>query len=341
MAAMKTHGLFTACVLVAAALAGCGPSRGILLKTVPLDQKLQETVVQADPGWYGEKVALIDVDGLILNRRSGSLFGGGENPVSMFREKLDKARNDRKVRAVVLRINSPGGTVAATESMYRMLERFKQSGKPVIACITDVGASGGYYLACGARTIVCQPASITGSVGVVVQTVSFTGTMKLLGIRSEAIASGKLKTMGSPLKDMTDQEREVFRSIVNQFFDRFVEVVAAGRKLSPEKVQELADGRVYTGTQAAELGLVDRLGFLQDAIDQAKAAAKIERAKVVMYHRPLGYRANVYSAVPAGPLPTTQINLLNVQTDGLVLLRRPSFLYLWSTDVEQAAPAGP
>ena len=326
-------------MLVVAASAGCGGGRGILLKTVPLDQKLQETVVQADPGWYSQKVALIDVNGLILNQRSGSFFGDGENPLSLFAEKLEKARNDPKVRALVLRINSPGGTVAASESMYRMLERFKESGKPVIACITDVGASGGYYLACAADEIICQPAGITGSIGVVIQTVSFAGTMKLLGISSEAIASGKLKTMGSPLKDMTDQEREVFQSIVKQFFDRFVEVVAAGRKLAPEKVRTLADGRVYTGRQAAELALVDRLGFLSDAVDQAKAAAKIERAKVVMYHRPLGYRANVYSAAPVAPA-ATQINLLNIQTDGLSLLRRPSFLYLWSTDIRPAAPAG-
>ncbi len=342
MLAMNAQLKIKAAVVVlscgAAVLAGCGPAGGILIKPVPGDQRLKETVVQADPGWYSEKVALVDVDGVLLNRRAGLFFGPAENPVSLLVEKLEKAERDRCVKAVVLRINSPGGTVQASEVIHEAVQRFrKDSAKPVIACITDVGASGAYYVACGADRIVCQPSSITGSIGVVVQTISLTGTMKLLGISAEAITSGDMKTMGSPLKTLTDKERKVFQAMVDEFYDRFVEVVAAGRRgLTKDRVRALADGRVYTGRQAMKLGLVDRLGTLKDAVAEAKKAAGLKRAKVVMYHRPMGYRANVYSAL-AAPMPALQINLLNLQAGELLFLRRPVFLYLWSTDLPTAS----
>jgi protease-4 len=338
MAAMKNTTPFLLLACCAALAAGCGDSGGILIRSVPVDQRLKETVVQTDGGWISAKVALIDVDGLMINRRTGGWFVAGENPVSLLVEKLDKAKGDGNVKAVVLRINSPGGTVQASEAMHEALKRFrKDSGKPVIACITDVGASGAYYLACGADEIICQPSSITGSIGVVVQTLSFAGTMKMLGISSDAITSGPLKVMGSPLKDLTQEERKVFQAMVDEFYDRFVAVVAEGRKpLSAEKARALADGRVYTGRQALKLGLVDKLGDLQPAIADAKKAADVEKVKVVMYHRPLGYRANVYSSL-AAPTPAMQINLLNLQGGELMLLRRPSFLYLWSTDLQPAS----
>lgn len=265
-------------------------------------------------------------------------MGDGGKPGAPVCRKAGQGERDRSVKAVIVRINSPGGTVQATEAMYERIRRFrKDSGKPVLSCITDVGASGGYYVACAAERIICQPSTITGSIGVMVQTVSFAGTMSMLGISAEAINSGRLKDMGSPLKKLTDEEREVFQGMVDEFYGRFVEVVAEGRKeLTPAKVRALADGRVYTGRQALELELVDRLGGLQDAVAEAKKAAGVKKAKVVMYHRPLGYRANVYSGT-AAPAPTAQINLLNVQAGEMMFLRRPSFLYLWST----GPPSGP
>ncbi len=336
MAAMKATTVLTACVALAAGLIGCGGGGGYLVTPVPLEKALKETVVQADPGWVRDKIALIDVTGLIMNARGGFL-STGENPVSLLAEKLEKARADKRVKAVILRLNSPGGTVQATEAMGEMLQRFRRTGKPVIACITDVGASGAYNLACGADMIICQPGSITGSIGVIIQTVSFAGTMKMIGISAEAITSGKLKDMGSPLKDLSDEERKVFQAMVDDFYTRFVAVVVAGRKMDPAKVRKLADGRVYTGRQALEVGLVDKLGFLSEAVKQAKAAAKIGKVKVVMYHRPLGYRANMYSALGGGGGPTMQVNMLNIDLGQMALLRRPSFLYLWTTDIRPTA----
>ncbi len=332
---MKTTGilLLTCAVL----MNGCGGEGGFLIRPVPADQSLRETVVSSDGGWFLPKVAIIDLEGLIINQRSGGLFGDGENPVNTFYDKLEAAQSDPQVKAVVLRINSPGGTVQASEIMHQRLMRFReQTHKPVIACITTLGASGGYYVACGAQKIISQPTSITGSIGVVIQTVSFAGTMKMIGVTADAIASGNMKTMGSPFKEMRDDERKVFQDMVNEFYDAFVEVVHKGRsRLDVDTVRKIADGRVYTGTQALKLGLVDQLGGVEDAVAEAKKAAGIDRAKVVIYGRPLGYKSSIYSAAPN--LPSTQVNLLNIQAGELSLLRQPAFLYLWSTDLQPAS----
>ena len=309
--------------------AGCGENVGWVVKPVPLEEKLVESEVAAGRGLFPPKVAVIDVDGLLMNRRSEGLFSLGENPVSLFVEKLDKAAADAAVRAVVLRINSPGGGVTASDIMYRRLLRFRQERKvPVIAVIEDVGASGAYYIACGADVIVAHPTSVTGSIGVLVQTVSFSGTMDMLGIKAQAVTSGEHKDMASPLKPLDKEDLAILQGIVDEFFGRFVDVVAAGRaKLTAERVRALADGRVYTGEQAKANGLVYEVGDLPAAIALARELSGAENAKVVMYHRPWGSKANTYSSAPSLP---GQINLINVTAPDLASLAGPQFLYLWT-----------
>lgn len=317
--------------LVAAPLlaAGCGDNVGWVVKPVPLEEDLVETTIDRDPGLFvTDKIAVIDVDGLLINRRDRGLLSMGENPVSVFIEKLDKAAADASVHAVVLRINSPGGGVTASDIMYRRLMRFREQRRvPVVAIIEDVGASGGYYLACGADTILAHPTSVTGSIGVVVQTVSFAGTMDKLGIDAEAVTSGPYKDMASPLKPLGDDDRAVLQTMVDEFYERFCGVVTRGRSdLSGEQVKTLADGRVYTGEQAAANGLVDATTDMNGAIDAAKRLAGIERARVVMYHRPWGAKPNAYAATAA----SGQFNLVNINVPGVLDLARPRFLYLWT-----------
>ena len=266
-----------------------------------------------------------------MNHRSEGLFGGGENPVSLFVEKLDKAQDDPNVKAVILRINSPGGGVTATDIMYRRLAEFKKARRvPVIAMIEDVGASGGYYLACGADNILAEPTSVTGSIGVIVQTFSIAGTMEKLGITTKAITSGPMKDMASPFKPLDAADQKVLGELVTEFYGRFVEVVTDGRlKLPTEKVKALADGRIYTGMQAKANGLVDELGDLKDAIALAKKRCGTKAARVVMYGRPWGQPSNIYSGLPAGGM---QINLLNVSAPDAMTWFQPQFLYLWTGD---------
>ncbi|NQU75951.1 MAG: signal peptide peptidase SppA, partial [Planctomycetes bacterium] len=286
-------------LLAAAVLpAGCGSGGGFLVRPVPAEQRLAESVVSRDRGLLVvDKIAVVDLDGLLENRRHGAFLGDGENPVSLFVEKLDKAQADRAVRAVIVRINSPGGGVTASDIMYQRLMQFRNQSKvPVVAVIEDLGASGGYYVACAADTIFAHRSSVVGSIGAIVQTVSFAGTMSKLGIDAQAVTSGRFKDMASPLKPLDSEDLKILQGMVDEFQKRFAEVVAAGRpKLSVEKVGVLADGRVYTGEQALGNGLVDRVGTMNDAIAYAKQLCGGKRMKVVVYHRPLGYRGTVYA----------------------------------------------
>ncbi|MCY2928476.1 MAG: signal peptide peptidase SppA [Planctomycetota bacterium] len=330
---MKRHAIRLAVGLLLA-LTGCEPGGGFLVRPVPAEQKLQETTVQSAGLFTAAKIAVIDVDGLIHNARDEGMFSHRENPVAAFVEKVDKAQADPDVKAIVLRINSPGGGVTASDIMYRRLEALRQKRPmPVVAIIEDVGASGAYYLANGADTILAHPTSLTGSIGVIVQTISFSGSMKMLGIDAKALTSGPRKEMGSPLKPLDKEDQAILQTVVDQFYARFVAVVVAGRQragkseLTEPKVKALADGRIYTAEQAKANGLIDAIGYLNDAVDLAKEKAKVKQARVVMYHRPLGYRANVYSLEPMSPAGRSGVSIsLPDPTESAA----PRFLYLWT-----------
>ena len=326
---MHKRVLLTAGCCAAMLAGGCGPGGGLLIRPVSAKQDLKETVVSKDPGWpVWDKIVIIDVDGLLMNDREEGLFGSRENPVGLFVEKLQKAQGDGRVRAVILRINSPGGGVTAADIMYqRLLQFHRQKQVPVVAVFEDVAASGAYYLACGADEIMAHPTTLTGSIGVIVQTISLAGTLQKIGAEAEAVVSGPYKDMASPLESLNEEDRRILQSIVDDYYRRFLQVVDDGRpKLDAAKVQALADGRVYTADQALANGLVDRLGTMNDAIDRAKALSGYKQVKVVIYHRPLGYRGSVY----AGPPAPMQVNLLNITAPDLAYLARPQFMYLWT-----------
>ncbi|MHC4434582.1 MAG: signal peptide peptidase SppA [Planctomycetota bacterium] len=315
------------------ALSGCG-HRAFHIELVPTNRSLRETLVQKDEGLFvSDKIAVIDMDGLMINRRKGGLLRTGENPVSLFLEKLDKAADDPGVKAVVLRLNSPGGTVAASDIMHHRLLEFKRTtSKPVIACVVGLGCSGAYYLACGSDGIMTQPSAVTGNIGTIFQTFSVAGTMEKIGIKTVAIKSGKLKDMASPLHDLSDDERQVLEGIIEDLYQQFLAVVGQGRPgLSEQKIRELADGRVFTAKQALNEGLIDRIGYLSGAIEWAKEMADVDRAKVVIYHRSSSYKPNAYGSAAAhmeGLGPLINIDLPDWLTSG-----ESQFLYLWQPAV--------
>lgn len=317
-------------LLIGTLLMGCAPT-SFLITPVAAKPGLEEQVIQRDSIWATRKIAVIDVDGLLVNARSRSLLGApGENPVATFNEKLDQARRDDAVAAIVLRINSPGGTVTATDLMYKELRRFREeTGKPVVASLLDIAASGGYYLACGADAMYAHPTSLVGSIGVVMYLPEFAGTMAKLGIGMNTIKSGGMKDAGSPFRTMRPAEREYFEHLVDQMYARFVDVVAARRSaLNRAELDPLADGRVYMGTAAAELGLVDGVGTIHAAIEAARERADLGATpiKVVLYKRALAYRPNIYAGSDPAP---AQVNLINVTLPDW-LAASPQFLYLWA-----------
>lgn len=308
--------------------AGCTPG-SYLIRPVSGQQSLVERQLPgSDKSIFSPKIAVIDVDGVMANKRRGGFGSSGENPTSLFLEKLEKAKNDSKVKAIVLRINTPGGTVAASDSMYHALMEFKaKTKKPVVASMLDLAASGGYYLACGSDKIIAQPSTVTGSIGTILQTVSFKGAMDKLGIRAEAIKSGELKDLGSPLHDLKEKERQVLSGIIDQLYEQFLEVILAGRdNLTMATLRPLADGRVYTAEQALQAGLIDQIGYPQDAIASAKEMAGLQKIRVVIYQRPFDYKANVYATDFQA---ATSPGLINIKLPQWLQAQEPQFLYLW------------
>lgn len=309
--------------------AGCGPT-SYKITPVPADRTLEETVLIDEGGWAPAKIALVDLTGLILDAPEPKLLGEGEHPVSFLVEKLNKAAQDSSVRAIVLRINSPGGSVTASDIMYQEVLRVRRTiphPKPVIAMVTDMAASGGYYVACACDEIVAYRTSVVGSIGVIMQTFNFKGTLDKIGVQTLAIKSGAMKDAGSPFRPLTDAEKERFQTIIDDFFDRFVEVVSDGRpRLDAAQVRALADGRVWTAKEALDLGLVDRIGTLRDSIAAAKQRIGAKNVRVVTYHRPLDWKPNIYAEAPTG---VTNNYGLNVTVPGGLFDPSPRFLYLW------------
>jgi len=315
-------------------LSGCGQT-AFHIELVPTNRQLQETQIQRDAGLFvSDKIAIIDVDGLLANRHKGGWMRSGENPVSLFIEKLDKAAADRSVKAVVLRLNSPGGTVAASDIMYHHLMEFRrQTGKPVIACVLGIGCSGAYYIACGCDGIIAQPSGVVGNIGTVFQTFSVAGTMEKIGVKAVTIKSGELKDMASPLHDLSDKEHDVLQGIIEHLSGQFFDVVRKGRKeIDEKKMAELADGRVFTAEQALQQGLIDKVGYMDDGIKWAKEIAGVKKTRVVIYHRPSNYKPNAYGLATAGAAGLGP--MVNLELPDWLDSPGAQFLYLWQPAVE-------
>jgi len=325
---------FARLLAVATTLTAAGCTQPSLLITpVTARMPLVETELSRDSVFATQKIALIDVTGILINESRWHLLAAGEHPVSLLLEQLDKAGRDQRVKAVILRINSPGGGVVASELMYDEILHFRKSGKPVVAVMMDVAASGGYYIACACDEIVAQPSTVTGSIGVMMQMFDFSGTMSKIGIQSDAISSGTFKDIGSPFRTMRPEERELFQQIINEMYERFVDRVVAGRsKLDEPTVRGLADGRVFTASQARDKGLIDRIATMRDTISAIKKRIGSKRIRLVAYHRPLHYRPNYYAQ---GPAPSGgDVNVLNVDLPAWLGRTSPRFMYLWAPGVD-------
>ena len=208
------------------------------------------------PSLGGNRVALVEIEGLIVD---------SDRVV----KELDDFGDDPTIRAIVVRIQSPGGVVGPTQEIYDTILRISGRGKPVVASMGSVAASGGYYLAAAATRIVANPGTLTGSIGVIMQLAEIEGLLKKVGVRYEVIKSGRYKDSGSFARPMTPDERAVLQTVLDDMHDQFVTAVAEGRRLGKDRVKALAAGRVYSGRMAKDLGLVDALGGLDEAIRMA------------------------------------------------------------------------
>ena len=273
------------------------------------------------------KIVVIPLSGTITVADSSMFLGSTITP-DLVSDYLTRAEKDKAVKAIVLRIESPGGEIAPCQEILWEIERVKET-KPIVVSMGGTVASGGYYISAKASKIVALPTTMTGSIGVISQVMNVEGLLEKLGIQIETFKGGKYKDMYSGFREMTPEEEEIMQKLVDEYYELFVDVVAEGRGLSKDEVRNLATGQIYTGTEAKELGLVDALGGLDTATELAMELAGIEAAIVEYYQPPkitllslLGF-ANAIQARIAG-LSAQDIILLEILSHNY---RQPLFLY--------------
>jgi protease-4 len=220
---------------------------------------------------FGDRIAVIEIQGVIANSRE-------------IIEEIHQYLDDDGVKAIILRIDSPGGGVGPSQEIYREITKARAK-KKIVTSMGSVAASGGYYIACASDLIVANPGTITGSIGVIMQFASFDELFKKIGVKGVTIKSGEYKDTGSPFREMTPEERRIMQEALDRVHQQFIQAVADGRKLDRAKVMQIADGRILTGEQAKEYGLVDQLGNLQDTIEAAARLVGIEGKPNVVYPR--------------------------------------------------------
>lgn len=258
-------GIFISLIVIAILFAGI--SFLFLAKTLSTSDRYYEL-----SGKGSGKVAVVDLDYTIYS---------SESIVRQFK----KYGEDKSIKGIILRVNTPGGGVAASQEIYQIIKNTRDAGKPVIVSISSLGASGGYYAACGGSIIVADPGSLVGSIGVIINLMNFRHLAEKIGVSQTIIKSGELKDAGNPLREVNEKDLEYFQSIVDDSFDQFLEVVARERKMDKEKLKEYATGRVFTGRQAKDIGLVDSLGTYEDAVRIAARMSGIEGEPTIVKER--------------------------------------------------------
>jgi len=236
------------------------------------------------------EVAVVRLEGMITEYDQSDLFGYTENPVNAVTNRLRLIRNDSSVRGVLLVINSPGGSVSASDTLYHALLDFKaETGLPVVVLFKQVGASGAYYVASAADYIVAHPTAITGSIGVILYSFNIKGLMDKYGVKYIAIRTGEYKDLVSPFREVEEKELQWLQKIVDQMLELFIGAVAEGRKnLTPEQVRKLADGRIYLASDALKLGLIDATGYFNDAVRVLSERSGVLQPRLAEYQRERG-----------------------------------------------------
>jgi protease-4 len=336
------RGIFTAVVAAALLPVGAGCERLVVGTRVvgPIETRVdvppvsisagnvRPVVVQSGPA----RVALLDVDGLIMNTPFVGPLSVGENPVGLFREKLEAIACDPCVKAVVLRVNSPGGGVAACVAMRHDLQRFKdRTHLPVVACLMDTAAGGAYYLASAADHVVAGPATVTGGIGVILNLFNLQDLMAQFNVIPQPVKSGALADIGTSARKLTEGEKAVLQSMADDFH---AQMIADVKRSRPGATQAIVfDGCVFTGSQAKAKGLVDDVGDLDQAIQRAAdlgCPGLAERPGVVMYRRGNDPARSVYAITPNVPLQGAGL-LPNLP--GLDRSKLPTFLSVWQPEL--------
>lgn len=324
---------FQGCVMLPSSLFGGG--RG---------EVSPEVVEKANHFWTADQILLIPLTGTVdtgsAGDRKGLLTKSGPGMLVELKDRLKVAEEDERIKAVVLRIDSPGGSVTSADLIYHELIQFKEKKKvPVIALMTDMAASGGLYIAMAADEVYALPTTVTGSIGVIMLLPGLKGLSDKVGFEMRVVESGKHKDIGSPWRNLTDEDRKIFQGLIDKYYQFFLQIIMKGRQgkgLTMDELKQVADGRILDAESAQKAHLIDGIKYPQDVLERAKAAAGIKDAKVITYEYPFTYRGNIY-ARGDGAQPQAggsgqgggDINVLKLDMGGMESAAQgPRFMYL-------------
>ncbi len=323
--------LIIVCGLLLLTLIGLVTSRtaGMAFKA-DLGGRLQEKTIISGEGREPDKIAVVAINGAIGGRGS---YISGEGMVLNVGRQLRRACEDEKVKVVLVQMDSPGGGLSASDILRNEIMRLQKAGKKVVVCVGDIAASGGLYISSPADYIIANPTSLVGSIGVIMMRFQMAELLKKLGIKYDPIKSADMKDIGSPFRDLSPKERLYFEDLIKTFNDRFIGIVAEGRKLDIADVRKLANGKIYTAEQALDYKLIDQIGYFDDALDKARELAGVEKPRVVKYTKrfdELGILGSLFDN-------RTSLNLDDLQAALESMLQMdatPRVMAIWSGGVD-------
>lgn len=300
--------------------------------TVPLfDQELQQVTIQQGSGFSPKKIAVIDISGVLTNSGSGNSFFDSDSSVVSLSKKLSMIKKDNRIEAVILRVNTPGGGVTASDIMYHEIQNFKEeTGLPVYTSMQTVAASGGYYVSMASDRVYATPTTITGSIGVIGTFPEVKGLMDRFGVEMNAITSGENKDAGAFYKNMEPSERALYQGMIDDMYAQFISVIDTNRtNMTTEQLLPLADGRVYTANQALEVGLIDKIAYLDEVIDDVAKENGLSDPSIVIIRKAAGSSDDtIYAAQPQTMAP--EYNLFKLDFDRWEAMgQNEVFNYIW------------
>ncbi|MDQ5987526.1 MAG: putative signal peptide peptidase SppA [Syntrophus sp. SKADARSKE-3] len=311
-------------ILVLSLLTGCaGPQIKLLTDaTDPLKEFTLE-------GSGNNKILLVPIRGIISDNPQKGLIISSPSMIQQVVSQLRKAEQDKRIKAVLFKINSPGGSITASDLLYHEISSFKErTGAKIVVSMMDLAASGGYYMSLPADMIMAHPTSLTGSVGVIFLQPKVKGLMDKIGMDIDVKKYGKNKDMGSPFRESTEEERKLFQTTVNHLGERFISLVKQHRKMTPQALAEMSTARVFLADEALKLGMIDKIGYLNDAVIQAKLLAGLaDDARVVVYRRVEYPDDNLYNIASAAS-DGSRLSFINIELPEILNLTT-GFYYIW------------
>ncbi|KPA19253.1 Signal peptide peptidase SppA, 36K type [Candidatus Magnetomorum sp. HK-1] len=328
MKQFKKNSLLCLLFIISSLIAsGCGPTK-IKFYADAEDPLIEQTIM----GYGKDKIAVIPITGFISESPAEKFMYTQPGTVQEIKSQLILAEKDPRVKAVLLKINSPGGTTTASDIIYNELINFKKrTGKKVISIFMDVAASGGYYVALPSDAIVAHPTTITGSIGVVMFSLQLKKLMEKIGVEMQVSKSGINKDMGSPFRIPSKVEKQLLQDLTRQLGDRFLSLVKKHRKTTPNDAKQIATARIFSAKDAKKLGLVDQIGYINDALLLAQKISGLPKnSRVIMYRRVSFPNDNIYNNISAKQFSQQSFSLINFELPGHLGELNDGFYYLWA-----------